>query len=125
MGYLEDVLKAAECVEENLMKPFTLRDVASRVRYSPYHFHRLFHAVAGETLGAYARKQRLAEAAHELAETRRRVSDIALDYQFQSQEGFTRAFVRMFGVTPTRYRKRPTAMALTPANGSPERSSCI
>lgn len=42
----------------------------------------------------------------ELGSSNRRIIDIAIDYQFESQESFTRAFKLMFGLTPGDCRKR-------------------
>jgi len=54
----------------------------------------------------YVRKRRLARAAEQVADPKRRIIDVALDHGFQSHETFTRAFKRMFGMTPGEYRKQ-------------------
>lgn len=105
MGYIDDVMRAVDGMEGRLTEPITLQEVAAWAGYSPYHFHRLFQALTGLTIGAYLRGRRLAEAATILAGSRKRVLDVALEYQFQSQEGFARAFARAYGMTPQEYRK--------------------
>lgn len=60
----------------------------------------------------YIRKRRLSCAAHDLLITSKRIIDIAVEYQFQSQESFTRAFKKMFGITPGKYRKSRNCVKL-------------
>ncbi|MGE5674548.1 MAG: AraC family transcriptional regulator [Mycobacterium leprae] len=99
------IASAVAYIEAHLQEPFTLQDVARVAGYSPFHFHRLFLAVMGETPAAFIRRRRLAESARELAETEKRAIDVALAYQYDSQEAFIRAFRRHFGVTPGQYRR--------------------
>jgi AraC-like DNA-binding protein/GNAT superfamily N-acetyltransferase len=93
-------------LESNLTEPASVAEAAALVGYSRYHFSRTFLERIGITPAAYLRKRRLTEAARELATTSKRILDIALDYQFQSQEAFTRSFKREFGVSPGFYRIR-------------------
>ena len=105
MSYVPNVMRAVNYMEQNLTSPVSVSDVASAAAYSTFHFVRLFKALTGSTPGTYLRRRRLTEAAGELARGRRRIIDIAVDYQFQSQEAFTRAFKDCFGVSPSAYRK--------------------
>jgi|WetSurSiteA1Bulk_404760.scaffolds.fasta_scaffold28201_2 AraC family transcriptional regulator len=106
MSYVPNVLRAVEYMERNLTNPASISDVASAAAYSTFHFVRLFKALTGDTPGSYLRRRRLTEAAGELARSRRRIIEIAIDYQFQSQEAFTRAFKDCFGITPSAFRKK-------------------
>ncbi|MBN1551110.1 effector binding domain-containing protein [bacterium] len=105
--YINDILNACIYVEENLRNSFTLETLAFQASYSTFHFHRLFSALVGESPGLYIRKRRLSEAARELAETSRRIIDIAMDYQFNSQEAFSRAFRSFAGIAPAAFRRYP------------------
>ena len=105
MSYIPNILRAVDFIERNLTSPISVSDVASEAAYSTFHFVRLFRALTGETPGSYLRRRRLTEAAGELAHSRRRIIEIALDYQFQSQEAFTRAFKDCFGINPRAYRE--------------------
>ncbi|MFM1655727.1 helix-turn-helix domain-containing protein [Brevibacillus sp. B_LB10_24] len=69
------------------------------------NFHRIFEAVLGETAGNYIRSRRLSRAANDLLYTDQRILDIAVHYQFDSQEAFNRAFKRVYKVSPGAYRK--------------------
>lgn len=99
------IAAAVAYMEAHLREPFTLRKAAQAAGYSPFHFHRLFLAVTGETPAAFIRRRRLQESARELADPAKRTLDVALAYQYDSQEAFIRAFRRHFGVTPGQYRR--------------------
>ncbi len=106
MNYIESINRSVEFMEKNLCSPIRIDDIASVARYSKYHFQRLFSVVTGDTVGSYLRKRRLTEAARQLIESERTIIDIALDFQFQSQESFSRSFKEQFGQTPHQYRRQ-------------------
>jgi AraC family transcriptional regulator len=78
-----------------------LADVAAM---SPYHFHRTYHAMQGETAAETVRRLRLHRAAVELITGELPVARIAGRAGYGSQEAFTRAFKTAYGVPPARYR---------------------
>jgi AraC family transcriptional regulator len=78
-----------------------LADVAAM---SPYHFHRIYHAMHGETAAETVRRLRLHRAAVELITGELPVTRIARRAGYGSQEAFTRAFKTAYGVPPARYR---------------------
>jgi AraC family transcriptional regulator len=97
---------AAAFIESRLMEPLSLADIAEAAGMSNFHFSRLFTAACGESVMAYVRRQRLARAARRLAEEPRiALVDLAFDCGFESQQAFTRAFTRQFGVSPGRFRR--------------------
>jgi len=106
MDYLSHVRDAVKYIEENLDQDIKAMDVAQEAAFSRYHFHRIFTALVGRSVAGYIRRRRLTEAAHELIATGKKIIDIALDYQFETPESFTRAFKKMYGLTPGQYRKQ-------------------
>ncbi len=106
MKNLDLINQAIDYIEHNLTHPLTVEVVAAAIGYSRFHFTRLFQATTGMAVVTYLRRRRLHEAACQLVVTKKPILDIALDYQFDSQEAFTRAFKRMFSVAPGRYRRR-------------------
>ncbi|MGR6439201.1 helix-turn-helix domain-containing protein [Proteus mirabilis] len=92
-------------IEVNLEKPLLLDDVAIKSGYTKWHLQRVFKQATGLTLASYIRGRRLTKAATELRLTKLPVLTIALRYQFDSQQSFTRRFKAVFGVTPSEYRK--------------------
>lgn len=83
-----------------MQEHITLNDIAKEVGYSKYHIARIFKNETGVTLFEYIRQERLTACAHALRSTEEKVIDIALDFVFDSHEGFTRAFTNDFGITP-------------------------
>ncbi len=106
VNYIPYVAKAIDYIEENLSSPLLLCDIADHTGFSKYHFLRFFQSTLGESAYDYLRRRRLAKAAQDLLETNDRILDIALRYQFGSQEAFTRSFKQVYGLTPGQYRKR-------------------
>ena len=97
--------RARRHIEQNFAAEVSLAEVAEAAGLSPYHFSRQFTARFGFSPMAYVRARRLEMAAERLRTgARARLIELALDCGFDSQEGFTRAFVRTFGVSPGRYR---------------------
>jgi AraC family transcriptional regulator len=105
MNYLEQLEKAVIFIENNLNEDIKVDMVAGVAGYSYYHFHRIFEVVLGETVGNYIRSRRIVRAANDLLYTDKRILDIAVHYQFDSQEAFNRAFKRVYKVSPGTYRK--------------------
>lgn len=92
-------------MEKNLYRNITLKELADAAGYSPWHTTRLFKEATGKTPFDYLRGLRLTKAALTLRDNDIRVIDVALDYVFDSHEGFTRAFSKEFGVSPYKYSK--------------------
>jgi AraC family transcriptional regulator len=102
-------------IEQQLDEPLTLECVAARAGLSPYHFSRLFTARIGRSVMAHVRGRRLVRGAQRLCdEPDLKLVDLAFDCGFESQEAFTRAFKRVFGVSPGRFR---TGFAVEPIEG--------
>ncbi|HOQ06801.1 MAG TPA: AraC family transcriptional regulator [Clostridiales bacterium] len=105
MDYDARIQATVDYIEENICKPIDLSDLSKKAFCSVPHFYRIFSSVVGMSVMDYIRKRRLSIAAHELVNTSKRIIDIAFDYEFKSQEVFTRAFLKEFGITPGAYRK--------------------
>lgn len=86
-------------LEGHLDQPLSLDNVAAKAGYSKWHLQRMFKEVTGQAIGAYIRARRLSKAAVALRLTSRPILDIALQYRFDSQQTFTRAFKKQFNQT--------------------------
>lgn len=92
-------------INDHRDEPLTLERIAARAGYSPFHFARLFAAATGTGVIAHLRHRRLVAAARRLRDQPgTSLVGLALDSGFDSQEAFTRAFRRTFGLTPGRFR---------------------
>ncbi len=117
--------KMREYIEANLQSPITLSALARSAGYSPFHAARLFREATGKAPFDYIRSRRLTAAALRLQKGGATVMDVALDFLFDSQEGFTRAFSRAFGVPPARYRKTLPAIRLFMPRGALENRNIL
>lgn len=79
-------------IEENLDMSLTLEDISIKAGYSKWHLQRMFKNITGHNLGSYIRGRRLSECAVALRFTGHSILDIGMQYQFDSQQTFTRAF---------------------------------
>lgn len=105
MYYKRALNKTISYIEKNLCEPITLDDLTIINGFSRWHFSRLFHLFTGYSISEYIRCRRLTEAAFELTNTTNSIIDIALNYQFSSQETFTRIFKKYYGMPPGQFRK--------------------
>lgn len=111
--YARRMTRVLDHIDQHLDAPLDLQQLAALAHFSPFHFHRLFAAWVGETLGAYLQRRRLEVAARRLADAPElSVLEVALGVGFGSGEAFARAFKTHFGQTPRAWR-----------TGSPERQA--
>lgn len=104
MNYNAHIENTIEYIEQNLINKIELKELADKAFLSKYYFHRIFHSIVGEPVAEYIRKRRLIAAANELLYTNEKIIDIALKYQFSSQESFSKAFKRFYKISPREFR---------------------
>lgn len=104
MHHEETIQRTIRWIESHLHEPLSINNLDAVTGFSKYHFHRIFQASVGMSVTAYIRMRRLANAASLLLNTMERIIDIAFHYQFESQEAFTRAFKKSYGLPPGQYR---------------------
>jgi AraC-like DNA-binding protein len=92
-------------IELHIKEPITMYMVSRAAGYSPWHSTRIFKELTGHTPFDYIRTLRLSQAATKLKDEDVKIIDVAMDFVFETHEGFTRAFSKHFGVTPRSYRK--------------------
>ncbi len=102
---LNALTAALEYIERNLTADFSQEDCAKTACCSLSGLQKLFRSVFRRSVGDYVTRRRLTAAARELQQSERTALDIALEYGWGSAEAFTRAFSRVWGVTPSEYRK--------------------
>ncbi|EAT7400324.1 helix-turn-helix domain-containing protein [Salmonella enterica] len=95
----------AEWVEHNLHRAVTITEMEQKTGYSARHLYTLFHTNFGISIAGYIRKRRLTLASVMLRETSRSVTEIALMYNFNHVQTFSRAFKDHFGQSPQSYRQ--------------------
>lgn len=91
-------------IEDHIEDELTTKELSKVACYSPYHFHRIFQVIVGETVHKYVRRLRLEKAAGRLQYTNQPITDIALDTKFDTPSAFTRAFRQCMGTSPRNFR---------------------
>jgi AraC family transcriptional regulator len=103
--YTARLNRVVNYIGEHLDEPLTLRELADEAAFSPFHFHRIFKAMMGETLGGFFWRLRLEKAANLLLwQPTARITDVALACGFSSPSNFSRAFRQRFGMSATEFR---------------------
>lgn len=105
MNKFEVLSVALSYIEENLTLGVTPEMCAEKCCYSLSNLQKMFRCAFKIGISDYISRRKLSLAAKELIETDRSVLDIALHYGYNSHEVFTRAFMRLWGVSPSKFRK--------------------
>jgi AraC family transcriptional regulator len=92
--------------EDNLCNEITLEDVAEVCYSSLSGLKKLFGYAFHMGLKEYISKRRMTHAAHDLLKSELSITEIALKYQYNSPEAFTRAFFKVWGTTPSAFKKQ-------------------
>lgn len=106
------VQRMQDFIAEHLEEEITLAELARAAKFSPWHAYRLFKDLTGLTPPDYTRRLRLARSALKLKSEGCRIADVAFALGFGSVDGYTRAFVRAFGLTPSAYARHPVPITL-------------
>ena len=115
-SFYESAVQAALTrVMASLDEALDLGRLAREAALSPFHFHRIFRGMVGETPLELQRRLRLERAAYQLFSLDTLVTSVAFNAGYESHEAFTRAFRAAFGCSPSEFRQARSA----------ERASCV
>jgi AraC family transcriptional regulator len=104
-SYQERVQRVLVHIQTNLDGALALEELAAVANFSPYHFHRVFRGLVGESVKEHVRRLRLERAAHRLRHSDMPVTEIAFEAGYESHEAFSRAFRTAFGDSPSEFRE--------------------
>jgi AraC family transcriptional regulator len=104
--YERRMRRVIEHVYDHLDQPLDLNAVADVAHLSPHHWHRVYHAMCGETPAQTVRRLRLHRAAGELASTREPIMRVAERAGYPNLQSFTRTFKAEYGFPPAAFRSR-------------------
>lgn len=105
MNMIKDFQCVLDYIEQHIEQPIDFSEIANQMYISSYYFQKIFSAVCGMGVGEYIRNRRLSLAGSELANSDKKIIDVALKYGYDTPEGFTRAFTRFHGASPTAIKK--------------------
>lgn len=104
--YKKRIVKVIRYINDHLDEELTLEQVAEAAAYSPFHFHRIFRLMTGETLQQYIIRKRLEKSAFYLAVRKNfSLKDIYIQSGFSSHSAFAKAFRKYYGASPSAFRK--------------------
>ena len=96
------IQNSIDYIEENLKTDITAKELSEMAGFSIFHFYRLFQNAVGMPVMQYITRRRLLNALYDM-HCGEKIIMVALDYGFETQAGFYKAFVREFGYTPTEF----------------------
>lgn len=102
--YAVAVQRTIEQIARHLDGALDLHALAVEAGLSPFHFHRIFRGMVGETPLEIGRRLRMERAAWRLLHTDQPIVEIAFDAGYETHEAFTRSFRRCYGAPPSGFR---------------------
>jgi AraC family transcriptional regulator len=103
--YAERVNAVIDYIEAHLAEDLSLTTLAEVAHFSPYHFHRVFSTMVGETIGRFISRLRVERAATLLIQhPHRAITDIAVECGFANPSSFARSFKETFGMSASEWR---------------------
>ncbi len=103
--YLQSVYRVILYIEQHYPENLTIEELSRVAGFSPYHFHRIFKSIIGESLGSHIRRVRLAMSTSKFL-TDQSITAIAMESGYETPASFTKAFKHHFGITPREFSKR-------------------
>ena len=101
--YIKGIIDYIDC---NLDKKIMVDELCEGIPYSKVQLCRIFYYLTGFTVNQYIKTRKLSEAALDLVHSNKSIIEIGMDYGYDSQEAFTRAFKKEFITTPGNYRRK-------------------
>jgi AraC family transcriptional regulator len=105
--------RAAKLLSARLDDPPCLEELAKAAAVSPFHFHRIWRALTGETVRETLLRLRLEMSRELLQAADAKVSETALAVGFATPQSFARAFRRQTGMTPSDHRAQSASIGNT------------
>ncbi len=104
--YKNRINKVFDFIDQNLDSKLTLEKISEVAYFSPYHFHRVFREISGETLNEYITRRRIEKSALDLIHKNDSHTEIFIRYGFNDSSSFSRTFKKFYGVSPSEFRKQ-------------------
>lgn len=106
--YENRILRVLDYIHDNPAGDLSLDQLAEVAAMSRFHWHRVFHALTGETCAQAVRRIRLHRAASDLLMTQSSLGEISLSVGYPNVSSFSRAFTEAYGLSPVAFRRAGT-----------------
>jgi AraC family transcriptional regulator len=108
--YKARILRVLVHIQTHLDEAVALEELADLANFSPFHFHRVFRGMVGESVMEHIRRLRLERSATQLKHSPDSVTAIAFDAGYETLDAYIRAFRNLFGMPPTAFRETAAAV---------------
>ncbi len=105
-GYERRLLRVINYIHDNPDGDLSLDALSEVAAMSRFHWHRVFHAMTGETCAQAVRRIRLNRAAAWLVQTNWTLEKVAKSAGYPNRQSFSRVFSDAYGLPPASFRKR-------------------
>lgn len=106
--------KMVEYIEDNLDDVIDYNMLSKIVNTNIFILERIFMFLTNMTINEYIKMRRLSKAFEDIRNTDKKIIDIALKYQYNSATSFSRAFKKLFNITPSECRKSNSSYKIIP-----------
>ena len=103
-NHLKFINQVLDYIELNIHNKISLIDLAEETHFSMYHLHRLMRTTVGLPLIEYIRARKLSHSTMRLMNDKLPIIDISLEYHYEHEQTYIRAFRKQFGITPSKFR---------------------
>lgn len=104
--YKKRIIRIIQYIEDHLDTELSLEKVAEIGAYSPFHFHRIFKLIIGETLQNYVIRKKIEKSALHLALRKgMNIKEIYMELGFANHSVFNKTFKKYYGKSPSEFRR--------------------
>lgn len=102
--YYKSINRVLDHIKGHLHENTDLKTLAGIARISPYHFHRIFKSVIGESLAEYVNRLRMEYVAGHLKSSGLSLAELAEMTGYSSEQALSRAFKKYFNLPPKTFK---------------------
>ena len=114
----ECIIAARDFINNRLMDPPSISDVAHEVGLNEYKLKKGFKAIFHQSVFSYLTERRINLAYQYLVDTQKPISDIAYELGYASPQHFSAVIKNKFGRSPKYIRNNPKSISVEPKESS-------
>lgn len=103
VDYIKLIQNSIDYIEENLKEDLSVDKLSELTGFSSYHYYRLFNAYVGMPVMQYVRRRRMLHGISDVVNKGKKIIDVAMQYGFNTHSGFSKAFNKEYGCSPSQY----------------------
>jgi AraC family transcriptional regulator len=112
-NYILKLIKdTTEYIEDNILEPLSLDDIAGNVNLSKFHLLRIWKGATSTGLMEYVRRRRIALSLADLISQNNSIDFISSKYAFGCERTYNRVFKDEYNTTPAKWRRNPRELKI-------------